>query len=73
VLNATAFVQKRVAMKYELYKKEQEAMQKQLAEATAESLQKQRTRKEAQFLKLEQEVEVRRVDQASPLVQLESV
>lgn len=55
-------------MKYELYKKEQEAMQKQLAEATAESLQKQRTRKEAQFLKLEQEVEVRRDNQASTLV-----
>lgn len=45
-------------MKYELYKKEQEAMQKQFAEAAAESLQKQRTRKEAQFLKLQQEVEV---------------
>ncbi|TYZ65994.1 hypothetical protein PybrP1_007445 [[Pythium] brassicae (nom. inval.)] len=48
---------KRVAMKHELYMKEQEAMQKKLAESIAENLQKQKTRKEAQYMKLLQDVE----------------
>lgn len=48
-------------MKHELYKKEQEALQKQIAVAIAESLQKQKNRKEAQFLRLQQDVEVWRL------------
>lgn len=51
--------QKRVAMKHELYLKEQEVMQKKLAESIAENLQKQKTRKDAQYMKMWQEVEVR--------------
>lgn len=46
-------------MKHELYLKEQEVMQKKLAEGIAESLQKQKTKKEAQYMKLWKEVEVR--------------
>lgn len=45
-------------MKHELYLKEQEAMEKKRTESLAESLQKQKTRKEAQYMKLWQEVEV---------------
>ncbi|KAL4116511.1 hypothetical protein PRIC2_011964 [Phytophthora ramorum] len=48
---------KRVAMKHELYVKEQEAMEKKLAEAIAENLQRQKSKKEGQYLKLQQEVE----------------
>ncbi|DBA00193.1 TPA: hypothetical protein N0F65_007818 [Lagenidium giganteum] len=48
---------KRVAMKHELYLKEQEALQKKLADTIAENLQKQRTRKEAQYMKLRKDVE----------------
>jgi hypothetical protein len=46
-------------MKHELYVKEQEAMEKKLAETIAENLQRQKSKKEGQYLKLQQEVEVR--------------
>ncbi|KAF4030483.1 hypothetical protein GN244_ATG17736 [Phytophthora infestans] len=48
---------KRMAMKHELYRKEQEAMQKKLAETIAENIQRQKSKKEGHFLKLHQEVE----------------
>ncbi|KAF4318068.1 hypothetical protein BBO99_00005592 [Phytophthora kernoviae] len=48
---------KRMAMKHELYRKEQEAIEKKLAETIAENLQRQRSKKEGQYLKLQQEVE----------------
>jgi hypothetical protein len=46
-------------MKHELYLKEQEAVQKKLAESIADNLQKQKTKKEAQYMQLWKEVEVR--------------
>ncbi|KAJ0396171.1 hypothetical protein P43SY_006214 [Pythium insidiosum] len=49
--------QKRVALKHELYKKEQEALQKKLADGIAENLQKQKTKREAQYTKLWRDVE----------------
>lgn len=52
-------MQKRMAMKHELYMKEQEAMEKKLAETIAENLQRQKSKKEGQYLKLQQDVEVR--------------
>ncbi|KAG1707867.1 hypothetical protein DVH05_024518 [Phytophthora capsici] len=48
---------KRMAMKHELYMKEQEAMEKKVAETIAESIQRQKSKKEGQYLKLQQEVE----------------
>ncbi|KAL3669246.1 hypothetical protein V7S43_005628 [Phytophthora oleae] len=48
---------KRMAMKHELYMKEQEAMEKKLAEIIAENIQRQKSKKEGQYLKLQQEVE----------------
>ncbi|KAE8980693.1 hypothetical protein PR003_g7934 [Phytophthora rubi] len=48
---------KRMAMKHELYMKEQEAMEKKLAETIAENLQRQKSKKEGQYLKLQQDVE----------------
>ncbi|OWZ08583.1 hypothetical protein PHMEG_00018846 [Phytophthora megakarya] len=48
---------KRMAMKHELYRKEQEAREKKLAETIAENIQRQKSKKEGQYLKLQQEVE----------------
>ncbi|GMF17839.1 unnamed protein product [Phytophthora lilii] len=47
-----------MAMKHELYMKEQEAMEKKLAETIAENIQRQKSKKEGQYLKLQQEVEL---------------
>ncbi|KAJ8546920.1 hypothetical protein ON010_g11315 [Phytophthora cinnamomi] len=54
---------KRMAMKHELYMKEQEAMEKKLAETIAENLQRQKSKKEGRYLKLQQDVEQSKIRQ----------
>ncbi|CAK4997452.1 unnamed protein product [Aphanomyces euteiches] len=49
--------QKRLVMKHELYMKEQEAIQKQVQINIAEALTKQRNKREANFLKLRNDIE----------------
>ncbi|OQR94625.1 phosphatase PTC7 family protein [Achlya hypogyna] len=54
---STATRQKRLQMKHEIYQKEQEELQKKLAHSISENLAKERNRRDAKYLRLQNEID----------------